>query len=160
MRRAVAAITFALVALTSLPAAAAERTEPAAKGAALQLTLPRVEARVPAALPSWAYDPPEPKRPLVLPALYLSLSVLQGLDVYTTRRNVKAGASELNPLIEPVAGNVFALTAVKAASTVTSIYIAERLWKKNRVAAIAAMVVSNVIVTAIVAKNLRPVPGR
>ncbi len=160
MRRAVTTMMFAIVALTSLPAAAAERTEPAAKGAAPQLTFARVEARAPAALPSWAYDPPKPKRPLILPALYLSLSVLQGLDVYTTTRNLNAGASELNPLMEPLAGNVFALTAVKAVSTATSIYFAERLWKKNRVAAIAAMVASNIIVTAVVAKNLRPVPGR
>lgn len=168
MRRTVATMTFALLALMSLPAAAAERTEPAAKEAAPQLILPRVEARVPTALPrpvppalpSWAYDPPQQKRPLILPALYLSLGVLQGMDVYTTTRNLKAGASELNPLMEPVAGNVFALTAVKVASTATSIYIAERLWKKNRFAAIAAMVASNVIVTAVVAKNFGPVPGR
>lgn len=57
--------------------------------------------------------------------------------MYTTTRNLKAGASELTPLMEPFAGNVFGLTAVKAASTATSIYIAERLWKKNRAAAIA-----------------------
>lgn len=68
MRRALTTITFALVALTSLPAAAAEKTEPAAKEASPQLILPRGEARGPAALPSWAYDPPKPKPPLVLPA--------------------------------------------------------------------------------------------
>ncbi len=159
MRRAVTTITFALVALTSLPAAAAEKTEPAAKGAAPQLILPRVEARAPAAPPGW-YDAPTPTRPLILPVLYLSLSVLQGLDVYTTTRSLNAGASELNPLVEPFAGNVFALTAVKAASTATSIAIAERLWKKNRVAAIVAIVASNLVIGAVVATNWRSGPGR
>ena len=44
-------------------------------------------------------------RPGALPVLYLSLGVLQGLDIYTTARNLANGAEELNPLVRPVADN-------------------------------------------------------
>lgn len=92
-------------------------------------------------------------RPGALPVLYLSLDVLQGLDVYTTARNLARGSEELNPLVRPVAGNPWAMTAVKSVSTAASIYVAERLWRKHRVAAVALTVASNVLIGAVVAQN-------
>ena len=59
----------------------------------------------------------------------------------------------LNPLVRPVAGNPWAMTAVKSASTAASIYVAERLWRKHRVAAVALMVASTVLIGAVVGQN-------
>lgn len=98
---------------------------------------------------------PQARRPAALPALYVTLGILQGLDVYTTSSNLKAGARELNPVIQPVAGNLVALGATKAAMTATSILIAEKLWRRHRAAAVISMVASNVILTSVVAHNFQ-----
>lgn len=100
----------------------------------------------------------EATRPAALPVLYVTLGVLQGLDVYSTSTNLKAGGRELNPVMQPVAGNVVALGAVKAATTATSILIAEKLWRRHRMAAVVSMVLSNVILTSVVAHNFQNRP--
>ena len=45
------------------------------------------------------------------------------------------------------------MTAVKSVSTAASMYVAERLWRKHRVAALALAVASNVLIGAVVAQN-------
>jgi hypothetical protein len=97
----------------------------------------------------------KPKRPSALPVLYGSLGALQALDVYSTRRALRAGAREANPLLASAAGSSGTMLAVKAVSTATSIYFAERAWKKNRKGAVVLMAVINGVTAAVVARNFR-----
>src|SRR5687767_13202384 len=57
-----------------------------------------------AKLPTWMLDQ-SGARPSVLPAMYASLGALQALDIYSTRRALKAGGTELNPVMRKSAGN-------------------------------------------------------
>jgi hypothetical protein len=99
--------------------------------------------------------PPVTRRPGALAGLYASLTALNALDVYSTQRALSNGARELNPIVASSTGNLGATLAIKAATTTSSIYLAEKLWKKNRVGAIVTMVAVNGATAAIVAHNFR-----
>ena len=99
------------------------------------------------------------KRPLILPVLYASFAGLQAYDVYSTRVGVARGAAELNPLVAPAAGDTTAMVMMKAASTVTTIAVAERLWHSNKAAAIVVMVAANGVMAAVAAHNARVLAG-
>jgi hypothetical protein len=92
-------------------------------------------------------------RPLALPVLYATLGVLQGMDFYTTQKGMALGAHETNGLIRN--GNSGTTMALKAASMATTIFIAEKMWKKNKAGAVALMVATNVMFGAVVANNAR-----
>jgi hypothetical protein len=94
-------------------------------------------------------------RPAPLAPLYISFAALQAFDAVTTIRALEAGGVEVNPLLKGVAGNGVALVAVKAGATVATVYLAERLWKKNRVAAIVLMATLNGVYVVAVAQNHR-----
>ena len=94
-------------------------------------------------------------RPGALPVLYATLGAMQGLDIYSTRRALHAGATELNPVMRRPSRNTGAMMAVKALSTAGSIYFTERAWKKNRKGAVILMAVVNGVTAAVVANNLR-----
>jgi hypothetical protein len=66
----------------------------------------------------------QPRRSMVLPALYVSLSALQAYDVYSTLTAVRSGAVEANPFMKGVVGNPTAFVALKAGVTGASIYYA------------------------------------
>jgi hypothetical protein len=95
------------------------------------------------------------RRPGGLVAMYAGLGALNALDVYSTMRALDRGARETNPVVKATAGNLGVSLAVKAATTAGSIYFAEKLWKKNRAAAIVTMAAVNVATAAVVARNLR-----
>jgi hypothetical protein len=95
------------------------------------------------------------RRPNALPILYASFGALQALDAATTFRALDRGAAEANPALAGFASNRGALVAVKAASFASTVYLTERLWKKNRVAAVVTMVCVNSAYAAIVAHNYR-----
>jgi len=93
-------------------------------------------------------------RPGVLPPLYVSFATLQILDVYTTWQGVSTRrAREVNPVLGGIAGNLPALVTTKAAATTVSVYAVERLWKRNRKAAVITMVGVNAAYLLIVSKN-------
>ena len=92
-------------------------------------------------------------RPAPLVGLYISLASLQALDITSTRRALNAGGVEANPLLEPFAGSPLAMLALKAGVTGAAIYASERLWKKNRVAAVLTMIGLNAAHGAVVAHN-------
>ena len=97
---------------------------------------------------------PQATRPSVLPAMYVSLAGLQAYDGYSTLRGVRAGATEANPLVGGLAGQPAAFWAVKALSTVTTIYFAEQLWRqRKRGQAIVTMVAANAVMGAVAAHN-------
>jgi hypothetical protein len=106
------------------------------------------------ALEPWMIDRPL-NRPGAMKALYGTLGALQVLDIYSTRRALNRGGSEVNPLLEKAAGNEAAMMAVKAISTASTIYFAERAWKKNRKGAVVLMAIVNGLTAAVVANNLR-----
>lgn len=117
-------------------------------------TVPDVSVPSGTAKPRWMVDAPE-KRPGALPVLYATFGALQMADAYSTRRAINTGAVEVNPLMKKAAGNSGTMYAVKAASAAGSIYLAERLWKKNRKGAVILMAVVNGVTAAVVAKNLQ-----
>lgn len=94
---------------------------------------------------------PQAKRPVILPVLYASLGAMQSWDIYSTSSALKAGAKEANP----VAGNFGSMIGLKAATTAGTIFFAERMWKKNKVAAIAMLAGLNGATAAISMHNMR-----
>ncbi len=105
--------------------------------------------------------PARPSRPKMLLPLYVSAGALQVFDIYTTSRGLKAGGVETNDAIRK--GNSATTIALKAGTTAAGILIAEKMWKKNRAAAVTAMVVTNVIGAVVVANNyhvIRQLEGR
>jgi hypothetical protein len=96
---------------------------------------------------------PASTRPAPLMGLYASFATLQALDVASTRMALTAGGVEANPLISRLAGSPVALTAVKAGVTGAMIYASERMWKKNRKAAVLTMIGLNAAYGVVVAHN-------
>ena len=95
------------------------------------------------------------RRPALLPALYAATVALQALDAHSTMTGLRRGAVEANPLMSGAAGNPTALLAVKAGAAAGTIYFAEKLWKRNRVAAIVLMAAVNGVTAAVVAHNYK-----
>jgi hypothetical protein len=91
-------------------------------------------------------------RPKALVGLYASLAVVQLVDVVSTRSAVNHGAVELNPTMR---GSLGQQLGIKAAMTVGTIALTERLWKKNKVAAIVTAVAVNSALALVSANNLR-----
>jgi len=96
-------------------------------------------------------------RPGVLVPLYASFATLQVLDAHSTARALNQGAVEANPLMTGLAGNPTALLAVKAAGTAGVIFASEKMWKKNRAAAVFFMVAANSAMAWVVQNNYRAV---
>jgi hypothetical protein len=92
-------------------------------------------------------------RPRVLPALYISLAAFQAFDAYSTARGLSSSAQESNPLMQHVAGNTVGFLALKAATAAVPMLLAERMWKHNKVGAVALMVVANGVAAAVSANN-------
>jgi hypothetical protein len=117
---------------------------------------PRLQVPSQPPAPSWASPTAEAvKRPALLPAMYVSLGALQGLDLYTTTKGLSAGAREANPVMAGLVSSPAKAAAFKAATTAGTIYFAEKLWKKNPVAAIALVAAVNGVTAAVVVHNIR-----
>jgi hypothetical protein len=95
----------------------------------------------------------EPQRPAALVPLYLSQLTLHGLDVHSTKEALERGHREANPYFKDATNNE--MIAAKAAVSVGTMWLSEKLWKKNRVAAVAVMATVNVALGAVVANNYR-----
>lgn len=150
--RRLALVTMMLLAVPATAAIAAEgdaAKNPAPIAAAIAEAAKNTDA---ASVNLWATGQ-GPRRPMALSALYGTYGTLQALDVVTTRRAIGAGAQERNPLMK--SGSVGTMIAVKAAAGVSTIYFAERMWKKNRVGAVIVMAALNGATAAIVAHNQR-----
>jgi len=104
---------------------------------------------------------PQVTRPSALPAMYVSLAGLQAFDGYATIRGVRAGATEMNPLVGGLASQPAAFWTVKAVSTATTIYFAEQLWRQNRRGqAIMTMIVANAVMGVVAARNTSVLKSR
>lgn len=151
MYRSVALVVLTLT-VVSVPAFAADETTPAAATSTTSVeTMTAFAGDV-----DWSLRPVEigaGRRPSVLPALYVSLAALQAYDAYSTTAGLSRGAQEANSLMQGVAGNKAAMWAVKAGTTAASIWLAERMWKRNRVGAIVTMVTMNGMMASVAARN-------
>ena len=141
----------------SAPSAAEIRLEPISLTAAslrgdVQLPVPQ---RPPIFTAPVINMPDPPERPAALMPLYGSLIALQGLDVHSTRSALGSGGSEANPAMRPVVKSSAAFVAVKAGATAGVIWASEKLWRKNRKAAVIFASVVNVAMAAVVANNYR-----
>ena len=75
--------------------------------------------------------------------------------MYSTRTALAAGAREANPASAAFATNTGAMIGLKVATTAGTILFAERMWKKNKVAAIVMLGAINGATAAISVHNLR-----
>lgn len=100
---------------------------------------------------------PTARRPRALVPLYVSFASLQGLDAHSTTRALDRGAEETNPLMRSLAEHPVGLLAVKAGATTVVIYAGEKMWKRNRVAAVVFMVAANSAMAWVVQHNYRAV---
>lgn len=144
MRIFVAALVFAGLSATAVSAHAAEKEEAQPVGTTVLAPRPMAASYI-----------PQPKRPAILPALYVTLGAVQAWDAYATNAALKAGAREANPAVASFAGNPGALIGAKAAATVGTIFFSERLWKKNKVAAVVMLAAINGATAAVSMHNMR-----
>jgi hypothetical protein len=153
-------VSFVTALVVSLLAAAplAAQEEPPGFGAAA------ISAATISSLPDAAAGPANDRlvvrdrRPGALVPLYVSFSVLQVLDIHSTSGALGRGAVEANPIVRPFAGNQLGMVAVKAAGTAGVILASEQMWKKNKAAAVAFMLLSNGAMTWVVQHNYRIAP--
>jgi Domain of unknown function (DUF5658) len=99
--------------------------------------------------------PAEPRRPSLLVPLYITFGALQAMDAHSTMQALRGGAREQNPIVEPFGRNGAALFAIKSATTVGTIVLAEKLRQRHPVKAMVMMTAVNVAYAAIVAANYR-----
>jgi hypothetical protein len=92
-------------------------------------------------------------RPALLSALYASYAALQGYDAYSTTQALAGGGHEANPMMKGLVGNPALFWTVKAMATVAPMVAAERLWKTNKVGAIAVMAAGNGVMAIVAAHN-------
>jgi hypothetical protein len=103
---------------------------------------------------------PHALRGPILPVLYGTLAGLQAYDGWSTVKATTHGASEANPFMAGVAGNSGAVWAVKAGTTMASIYAAERLWRRHRrTEAIVMMVAANGVMAMVAVSNASVIRG-
>ena len=148
--------TLTLAALVGLATPAAAQSAAAAQPAApppLVLAAP-LYARL-LDVPPFVLGAPPLRRPAMLPALYASFIALEAFDGYSTSRGLSAGAVESNPVVRWSVQHPVTLWAVKGAAAAGSIYVAERLWRRNRRGqAIAVMILSNAVMGVVAARNV------
>jgi len=100
-------------------------------------------------------SPPREHRPAPLVPLYLSFGALQMLDIHSTSGALDRGAVEANPFMKGLAGSPAGMMAIKAAGTTGVVYASEKMWKKNRMAAVIFMVATNSAMAWVVNHNYR-----
>jgi len=94
-----------------------------------------------------------PSRPPALVPLYVSFATLQVLDLHSTVRALDVGAREANPILGGIVGSPAAFVATKAGVTTAVLLVTERLWKRNKAAAVLMMIGLNSAYAGIVAHN-------
>ena len=117
------------------------------------------EQAVPAVAPPVSAPPEvvraEQHRPGALVPLYVSFGALQILDARSTLHAVDRGGVEANPVMKGVVSHPAAFFAVKAAATTGVIIASEKMWKKNRTAAVVFMLAANSAMAWVVQHNYR-----
>ena len=155
-----ASVVVAACAAAASPAVAQQQSDPPAANALTGVAPASLAVQMPQRdVPQTLFPVArieEPTRPAALLPLYGSLIALQGFDIHSTRRAVGSGEGrEANPAMQPVVRHGAAFIAIKAGATAGVIWASEKMWKKNRKAAVVFATVVNVAMAAIVANNYR-----
>ena len=96
------------------------------------------------------------KRPGVLPVLYATLGAVNAWDTYSTSAALKAGSGRRQPRRRPGCGqHGWDARPQAGRRQEASILFAERLWRKNRVAAIVMMAAINGATAAVAVRNIQ-----
>jgi hypothetical protein len=104
-------------------------------------------------LPELSSVSQKPPRPASLLPLYVSFGALQVLDVHSTLNVLDNGGREGNAIMSGVVRSPAAFVAVKAGAGAGVILLTEKLWKRNRTAAILTMIGLNGAYVTIVSHN-------
>jgi hypothetical protein len=96
---------------------------------------------------------PAVERPAGLVPLYVAFAGMQALDAHSTFRGIARGGHESNPFMRGMSDSPAAFLAVKAGATAGTIYLTEKLWKRNRKAAIATMIGATIAYGFVVSHN-------
>lgn len=140
MVRISAVMILVILCLPSVPVAAADTSETS-----------RTDGTAVVAV----FRPPEVTRPAMLPVLYVSFGALQAWDVRTTSAALKTGAREVNPVAARFAGSSAKMFALKAATSASTVFFVERMWKQNKVAAVVVMAAINGATASVAMNNAR-----
>jgi hypothetical protein len=110
------------------------------------------------AVPALAADTVTPptgpeKRPAALVPLYIAFTALQVLDAHSTLNATTSGADEANPMMRSAAVSPTTMLALKAAATTGVVMLSEKLWRRNRAAAVLTMIGLNTAYAVIAAHN-------
>jgi len=110
-----------------------------------------------AAAPALAQQRDELKRdrPAPLVPLYVAFIGLQALDVHSTFSALEGGAREANPMVRSALGNPAGLFLLKAGTAAGVVLVSEKLWPRNRTAAVITMIALNSAYATIAAHNYR-----
>jgi len=110
-----------------------------------------------AAAPSLAQERDQLKRdrPASLVPLYVTFAGLQALDVHSTLSALNAGAREANPMVRSALGSPTGLFLLKTSTAAGVVLLTERLWPRNRTAAVITMIAINSAYATIAAHNYR-----
>jgi hypothetical protein len=100
-------------------------------------------------------DPLKRDRPAPLVPLYVAFVGLQALDVHSTFSALDSGAREANPMVRSALGNPAGLVLLKTGTTAGVVLLTERLWPRNRTAAVITMIALNSAYATIAAHNYR-----
>lgn len=92
-------------------------------------------------------------RPSALVPLYISFTALQALDAHSTLTAIGTGARETNPVVRSAMTMPAGMVALKAGTAVGVVYLTEKLWKRNRTAAVLTMIALNSAYATIAAHN-------
>ena len=152
IRTAATAVVLSL-SLSSVPAFAAEEKDAVGPATPAEAV---IAGATPPADVEWSVGhvlAASDRRPAVLPMLYVSFAALQAYDGYSTRQALGHGGQETNASMQTVASHSGMLWAVKAGMATGAVLIAERMWKQNKVAAIAMMVAANGVAAIVAAHN-------
>jgi Domain of unknown function (DUF5658) len=95
------------------------------------------------------------RRPAALIPLYASFIALEALDIHSTRSALAQGAVEANPAVRGLTGSSLGMVTVKAAGTAGLIFASEKMWRKNKAAAIVLMIATNSAMAWVVEHNYR-----
>jgi hypothetical protein len=91
-----------------------------------------------------AAPPAEAPRSPVLTFLYGFTAGTQIMDIHSTRVALEAGAYETNPFMKKISVHTSGLIATKAAMTIGTIFLADRIARHHKTTAIVSLIAVNV----------------
>jgi hypothetical protein len=99
-------------------------------------------------------------RPAALVPLYLTFAGLQALDVHSTMAAVGAGRREANPMVRSALDSPAHLLLLKGGTAAGVVFLSEKIWPRNRTAAVVTMFALNSAYVTIAANNYRAAKRR